>query len=613
MSYLNVPRLVFFGQFQASISTINNEPLHFNNKTFKPEFQNRQTGDEPDQLNGWFNPGGDGAWRLIGCKVTSAWRADGSAVGREDPILKYLIADSDRKVTAKLVDLDPEQQTVSEIWGLEVRICDPKGKTLLRGQFKPAPFMDIWARYPQGGGDEAAGAMYQSVLADLEWGDISKSGVLQDLQKAAQDGLLSIKFNVDGLSADFTKPDKFLRGRIVGSIGPATADEPHHFVLGRQFMATQPPNNQGFFQPTGQINFCVALLDEVTRKLYLDLGNALPVQDAGSDFTDIGKLSLVYEVPDAQGNMHAHTIGTIPYTDPGWYERTAGIIEFPVETLLKDVQENPLALVLTQTNGGATVAIPEAFVYVRADQFVFRLNPNEAVEVHLYATRLGRPYAGARVLLAFDPSQLQPQSTLGLAPHVGTPEPAIDFPGRLVADEKGKASFYIRASDPGNPRGYIDGQVYGVRPALEETLFGNYPANPSNYISVLVWDRFEPEEPLTWWPRIQPIFQQYANLYPVMKRFLDLSDYDSVCQNRELLELAFGLDPHDPNSMPATRDLSAAKRAAILRWLNDPLLGTPPKKSAAAATAGPPASQHKRLPKGGKALAMSRRLVVRRG
>ena len=67
-----------------------------------------------------------------------------------------------------------------------------------------------------------------------------------------------------------------------------------------------------------------------------------------------------------------------------------------------------------------------------------------------------------------------------------------------------------------------------------------------------------------------------------MDDFLDLADYEAVCANRELLAYAFDLDVTDPNSMPVTRDLSSGKRAAILRWLNEPgpdgkpLLGTPP-------------------------------------
>jgi hypothetical protein len=74
---------------------------------------------------------------------------------------------------------------------------------------------------------------------------------------------------------------------------------------------------------------------------------------------------------------------------------------------------------------------------------------------------------------------------------------------------------------------------------------------------MLVFDTFVPDDPITWWGSLQPTFQQYANLYPVMALFLDLSD-DSGRENRELL-LAFGLDVRDPNLNAG--DPSASARA----------------------------------------------------
>jgi hypothetical protein len=151
MSYLAPLRLHFVGQFQAAVSTVNNDPDHFNNKTFKPEYQLLQKPNaQPtaDDMRGWWNPKGSADWRFIGCAVTSAWYADGSSVGRHDPVLEMLVADSDRQAPAKLVDLDPEQQMVSTIFGLEVRICDREGRTLVSGKFVPAAFIDIWDRAP---------------------------------------------------------------------------------------------------------------------------------------------------------------------------------------------------------------------------------------------------------------------------------------------------------------------------------------------------------------------------------------------------------------------------------------------------------------------------------
>ena len=116
MSYLSQSlRLHFAGQFQATVSTVNNDVTHFNNETFDPSFQERP--------GGWWNPQGDGVWRLMGCRITSAYLADGQEAAGDDPVLQMQIADSDDSAPAKIVDLDPQQQMVSMIFGLTVRIA----------------------------------------------------------------------------------------------------------------------------------------------------------------------------------------------------------------------------------------------------------------------------------------------------------------------------------------------------------------------------------------------------------------------------------------------------------------------------------------------------------
>src|SRR5688500_1433904 len=120
MSYLDGTRLHFAGTFQAAVSTVNNDPNHYDNSQFDPSWWECQSATD---ANGWWNPPGDGAWRLIGCAVKSAFVADEPA-GTEDRIFSCTIADSDRAAPAKLVDLDPDQQMVSTIFGLTVRIAD---------------------------------------------------------------------------------------------------------------------------------------------------------------------------------------------------------------------------------------------------------------------------------------------------------------------------------------------------------------------------------------------------------------------------------------------------------------------------------------------------------
>lgn len=576
MSYLSPLRLHFFGTFVAAPSTVNNDSLYFDIATFKPEYQER-----PD---GFWNPSGDANWRLMGCSITGAYRSDGTAAAANDPVLACLVADSDRRAAAKLADLDSQQQMVSQIWGLEVRIATAAGDTLMRGRYEMAPFMEIWNRWPAAPeSDIGAGAMYQSVLADLEWGDVSHSPVLSELRAAAESGLLSIKFNVDRYDWVPDSPT-FTHGRIAGTIGPASADEPCHLVLGRQLMATDTSGNPGLTIPVGTVNSCVGVVDEGRGKILLDLGNALPLADDGVTFENLGTLSLVCRT----GAGASLPLGGIDYLREGWYEATAGVVELPPDRTLTAaelaaVAENPLALMLDGASGsGAAVAEPPSGLFARADQFVFRLDADGSDVARVYATRFGKPLPGAVVRVKYDKGGLQRGKGY---PHVGVPRSALKFPGNVKTDARGVAELPLQAKHPGNPRKYIDGQVYGVRPLLKAVAADpSYPVNSYHFISVLVWDAFDAGDPPTWYGGLQPVFQQFANLYPVMARFLDLADYASVCANRNLLLLAFGHDPEDPNYMPATRDLSMAKRAVILRWLSEvgpdgnPLLGTPKKK-----------------------------------
>ncbi|PRY30383.1 hypothetical protein CLV58_1244 [Spirosoma oryzae] len=635
MSYLNGLRLHFSGRFQAAPSTVNNDVTHFNNSTFLPNYQQYGRG----ATNGWWNPGGGAEWRLLGCTVQTAWLDADTPTDASDVVLGCIVGDTDRRAPAKIVDLDPLQQLVSEIWGLEVRLSTADGQLLLRGQYDATGFMDIWDRAQGGGGDVGAGSMYQSVLTELEWGDLSRSPFLEALQQASPDKLLSIKFNVDGYNMDRTSPE-FTRGRIVGTIGPATNEEPRHFVAGRQFIP-QDTGKGNFFAPQASLGFCVARLDESARRLFLDLGNALPTTVPGGPLSDLGLLQLLLE------DTGEPISSALPYLTPNWYEQTAGLVAVPAQRPLTDaeieaINTRPLALQLLLD--GATQLTPESpnGLFVRADRFVFRADAGQSVAVDLWATRYGQPYANATILLQLDASQLQPGSgyvqpvTPDSQPSTpGEPTDVLSFPNQVTADQRGRVTVCIQAGDPQRYRQYIDGQVYGLRPSLAEIGFPPlnpnppfiYPLGTWNFISFLIWDAFPIETPVTWYGCLQPIFQQYANLYPVMSRFLNLADPLEVWANQALLTMAFGLPITDPNTMPVTRDLSMAKRQAILAWLNatdttgQPLLQLgepwqrplPPAAASALAVEQPTsaASQPAEALRGGKAMAASRRLVLR--
>ena len=222
--------------------------------------------------------------------------------------------------------------------------------------------------------------------------------------------------------------------------------------------------------------------------------------------------------------------------------------------------------------------------FVRADQFVFRMEPGDMATAKLYATMFGQRSSGQQISLAYDPSSMQGQVTQGPLsgpPNVGTPQSALQFydpsnpkapVSSITTGADGTAALQLKAGDPGNPRGYIDGQLYGVTYQL-----GSSPPpvgsvqNNSQFLSVLVFSGYQvPPEP-NWMEHVRPIFQQYADLYPVMRPIVDLGNYGSVVSRRSILKNVFNTPVTDPNYMPVTRDLSAAKRTMIRKWLDDPV------------------------------------------
>ena len=184
-------------------------------------------------------------------------------------------------------------------------------------------------------------------------------------------------------------------------------------------------------------------------------------------------------------------------------------------------------------------------------------------------------------------------------PDIGAPTEALEYLTSISTDAHGRATLDLTASadGPGNPRGYIAGQLYGIGYQLAQQPAG-YISNIMNYISVLVFDKkVVPDKP-TWYQDIQPLLTQYGNLYPIMSQYVvDLTKYESVIHRIQILQLAFSLPLRDPNHMPVTRDLGAGDRDTILKWLStpgpdgNPLLGSPPIEPVLLAAPAPPAEQ----------------------
>ena len=304
MSYLHPVRLHFSGSFRADVSTVNNVTDRFNNATFQDQFQLPMSGAQ-DGSN--WEPAGTGAWRLVDCHVTRACRDDGPAAvtSAADHAVGLSVRESGDRSSAKIVDLDPDQQGVSMIFGLTVRLVDAQGLVLMQGDFEPAAFFDLQFNRSSSGGDMGACAYFQSILQNVEWGDVSASPCLKQMKQKSVPGMLSIRFITDGYQMGGQQRGY---GRIAGTIGPYLDKEPHTFVKGRHLapVAAAP------FAPVD------CSVDTDSRKVFVDIGNSFPI-DATGDFSDQGEVTLV-----AGSGSAAVVLGSLNYRDKGSYARDGG-------------------------------------------------------------------------------------------------------------------------------------------------------------------------------------------------------------------------------------------------------------------------------------------------
>jgi hypothetical protein len=571
VSYLDTPRLCFSGGFQVDVSTINNTVGYFDNDAFKPSYQT------PEGGGGW-NPDGTGFFRLVDCMITGATIDDRWIVDpKSDPVVGMLLENADDRVFGKLVDLDPQQQLCSEIWGLRLRLTGGGATPLFVGDFRPAAFFNLWRRQQTGlPSDQLLGAAYRSVLSDVVWKEGPDSAVLARLREVSDDGCVSIAMSLFGYGRDPSNP-RYTLGKLVGSIGPYHRNEPKHFVTGRQMAPSNDASTPNY------VDWFVCKVHEQEKTVTADFGNCLQIIDSGGILANFGPvyLGVLHEETDSLLTdvkpQDVLIVGPVDYQTPGWYVTTSGIQTFSYASnpaVAAVIADRPLVLLQPSRNEYEVLAQETlGGLSLRADSFVLRLEPNQTKSVDLYASRYGKPLSAASIQCADTPGLLGATGTPGPpdvpTPEVMTPSGVLTYAASVTTDANGMAVLEIKAGpmQPPQPRGYIDGQLYGVG----YTLAGqpkNTVVDGFNFISALVFGPVDVPEKPTWNADVLPILQQYANLYPIMsKRLLRLDDYETVVQNLRILQFAFSLPIADPNHMPVTRDLSDGRRAVILKWM----------------------------------------------
>lgn len=301
MSYLDPPRFSFAGSFTANPSTINNATENY---SLSEVYNNNPPGPlNPNSV--WWNPTGWAFFTVPSATINSAVMELGTTITANDTLVGGSVVSVPTGIApghqARLVDLDPDQQSRSMIVGMQLQISTTDGASVT-GTVAPMTIIDIWGRVQggSGGGINTAGCMYQSIITNLTWtgADTTNSKTFKALYAASPDAL-SLKFNVDAYNGLGQAAPGFTTGRFVGTIGPygelaAGVAEPMHVVARRRMwngssLVTSSPSplNSAPFQITSG------------GWLTVDLGNAIPTvpstanpQLAG-DFAELGPVSLV--------------------------------------------------------------------------------------------------------------------------------------------------------------------------------------------------------------------------------------------------------------------------------------------------------------------------------
>jgi hypothetical protein len=286
------------------------------------------------------------------------------------------------------------------------------------------------------------------------------------------------------------------------------------------------------------------LLDEASGRLFIDLGNSVPVAAFDGPPVDVGPLRLAALTGEAQPRV----LAPLERLDGGFYADRAAIATVSLTPeQVATARESVLALVDASDPPQQVLAESANATYLRADNYVTRLFPGTAqkrVTTTFYATRFGRPAPGLQVL--FDN---------------GRPRPSVTYPSTpAITDAAGRAEVWMSSDGPEAPTPYIDGEAFDVP-------YGFAGQPPEGTVWVRVFKPFQAPANPTWARDIQPIFQQYANLYPAMRRVFDMGNYNHVVKYRHVITTAMSLSPLSPNHMPVTRDLSPGKRDMIMKWL----------------------------------------------
>jgi mannose-6-phosphate isomerase-like protein (cupin superfamily) len=576
MSYLDQPRINFTGRFFTNVSTINNT------------LTNYATTSQIAMRPGW-NPNGIALFKFDSCTVTGV-----QSPCDNSKLVGAAVTTPPQPVPGKLVDLDPDEQNLSQVIGVMLNLTTDSGAGF-QGLLEPCSLQDMWMRAPSpegNAGGSQASAIYVSTLNSVQWNNADDVEALKLLRDATQNSQLAIRFIVGSFFfADPNDPASGY-GPLVGSIGPYLNGDPVQFARRRLMppaaaqaeisgeVAARAPSRQpthADFEvknqvkskavasaPPLQFQACNFQLDTENCRLSVDLVNSIPLASFAGAPLQVGQLRAVIVAED--GSTEEPLQQPFEFTDE-INQTQGGIIDVSLTPDQCQKLEGMRAGVeLQQDTGGdwtTILAEDQSGKFINISPFTARAVGGESVTFELQAFRWGKAL---------------PNETLSLSAGStgGTPDSLViqnDGSGSAVTDENGCAVFTVNTPanlDIPGDRQQLDSLVYlftGPWTSLNGGLFSSQ-IQPAGLVVWAPYQHAGMPNP-TWEGQVQPIFDEYMRIYPGMKQIMDLTDLSVVEANLEALLNVLSLPFEAPHRMPVTRDLSPQKIEVIKTWLKN--------------------------------------------
>jgi len=597
VSYLDIPRLHFAGLFFAAPSTINNITTNYN-----PAVQLEKPGGEfQPNVAGW-NALGVAQFYLQQCTVLGAVDSNGRWIGAgADPLIGSPIitpapltpmSDGAAGVfdIPKLVDLDPDQQGRTELYGVRFQVRLPSG-AMFGGAMSIPQLRELGPRIAltKVRGSYVAVGQFMGAIAQPQWpGGNSGSTLLQQFQQACSQGI-AVELTVDmhwNLPQISQNGLMFCFGRVHGTMGPLRAGETGQTLYGRRIPAPAtsgatlkmaPATSKvvpAAAAPAPPWNTSYAALSPANAPtvLSIDLGMAIPlaIQSDSMPPAVNGKpaveTGIVVGSVDSNGTFTPLQNGAVSFANNYFQIQSmekncycwtnSGVFAIPLApSEAARLQTQALAI---QANGTTVLQEMSSGVWVQFSQLSGRMPlPGASVSIPMLVTERGSPFKG------YTPSGLD-MLALEWPPKANqpVPSPSKDLTIALnpsQTDSSGATTMTLKTAvqqmNLSAVRAELESRVYVISPSdtSVDCADGSFP------VSLLVWQPFNAPANPAWATDIQPILGAYARLYPGMKERVDIGAIAAAQANASAIAARMALPLSHPAYMPVTRDLAPGK------------------------------------------------------